>query len=63
MLTNLLNFAVNTKTACTPTGRVYVCTDAVIVSVVPLLNKRPEKLALPLCNFVAELERFFRVVQ
>jgi hypothetical protein len=28
-----------------------------------LLRKRPEKLALPACDFVAELERLFRVVQ
>jgi hypothetical protein len=45
----------------TPAGRVYTCIDAVIVSVVPLLRKRPEKFAV--WDLVAKLERLFRVVQ
>jgi len=61
MLASLLNFVVNTATAYTPTGRVYMCVDAVIVSVVPLLGKRPEKSAF--WDLVAKLERLFRVVQ
>ena len=63
MLAILLELGREHSTVHTLAGAVYVCTDAVIVSVVPLLSKRPEKLALPLCNLVAELERFFRVVQ
>ena len=46
-----------------PAGAVYIYADAVIVSVVPLLKKRPEKPARPVCDLVAKLERHFGVVQ
>lgn len=61
MLAILLNFVVNTANAYTLAGRVYICVDAVIVSVVPLLGKRPEKFAF--YDLVAKLQRFLRVVQ
>lgn len=46
-----------------PAGAMYISADAVIVSVVPLLGKRHEKPACPVCDLVAELERHFGVVQ
>ena len=49
------------NTVYAPAGAVDIYADAVIVSVVPLSRKRPEKFAA--CDLVAELERLFRVVQ
>jgi len=49
------------STVYTPAGVVDIDADEIIVSVVPLFKKRPEKFAV--CDLIAELARFARVVQ